>query len=67
VTLLYNAFRAVARGGVAGAAGVFLNGKAEPLGLRFDGEQATLLSIGLMVLAWLTFCAESWAKKRAGL
>jgi hypothetical protein len=64
---LYNAFRAAARGGVAGAAGVLLNGKAEPLSMHFDGEQATLLSIGLLTLAWLMFCAESWCKKRAGL
>jgi hypothetical protein len=67
VIWLYNVCRAVARGGVAGAAGVLLNGKAEPLGMKFDGEQAALLAAGLLCAAWLVFCAESELKRRAGL
>jgi hypothetical protein len=67
MTWLYNACRALARALAAGAVGVVLNGKAEPLGVHFDGPGAVVLGGGLLVAAYLAFEAESWAKRRAGL
>lgn len=67
MTWLYNAFRVLSRVSLAFAGPVLTAGKAEPFGLKFESEQATLLAVGLLVLSFLSFNAESWAKRRAGL
>lgn len=67
VLYLYNVCRTFARGFAAGAVSVLFNGKAEPFGVKFESESAVALSVGLALLAWLFFVAESAAKKRAGV
>lgn len=61
---LYAATRVVSRGAIAFSGSVLTAGKAEPFGLKFESEQATLLAVALLLLSLSSFRLENWLKRQ---